>query len=46
MSEQKSPRTRLEQLLRQRHVTLEEFRKQYQRVDHVVLSPDPPSLIV
>jgi hypothetical protein len=31
MMEQESPRTRLEQLLRQRHLTLEEFRKQYQR---------------
>ncbi|MGH3754178.1 MAG: hypothetical protein ACRDRP_16080 [Pseudonocardiaceae bacterium] len=29
--EQEPPRTRLEQLLRQRHVTLEEFRKNYQR---------------
>jgi ribosomal protein L22 len=31
MSEQEPPRTRLEQLLRQQHVTLEEFRKNYQR---------------
>lgn len=31
MIEQEPPRTRLEQLLRQRHVTLEEFRKNYQR---------------
>lgn len=31
MMEQESPRTRLAQLLRQRHLTLEEFRKQYQR---------------
>jgi hypothetical protein len=31
MSEQEPPRTRLAQLLRQRHVTLEEFRKNYQR---------------
>ncbi|MGH3684753.1 MAG: GNAT family N-acetyltransferase [Pseudonocardiaceae bacterium] len=32
------PRTRLEQLLRQRHVTLEEFRKQYQRTAGTPLS--------
>jgi hypothetical protein len=31
MVEQESARTRLEQLLRQRHLTLQEFRKQYQR---------------
>ncbi|MGH3772226.1 MAG: hypothetical protein ACRDRW_12650 [Pseudonocardiaceae bacterium] len=31
MVEQAPPRTRLEQLLRQRHLTLEEFRKNYQR---------------
>ncbi|MGH3870168.1 MAG: hypothetical protein ACRDSR_01420 [Pseudonocardiaceae bacterium] len=31
MIEQEPPRTRLEQLLRQQHVTLEEFRKNYQR---------------
>ncbi|MGH3900826.1 MAG: hypothetical protein ACRDTA_21800 [Pseudonocardiaceae bacterium] len=31
MSEQEPPRTRLAQLLRQQHVTLEEFRKNYQR---------------
>ena len=31
MVEHEPPRTRLEQLLRQRHVTLEEFRKNYQR---------------
>ncbi|MGH3707536.1 MAG: hypothetical protein ACRDRQ_05410 [Pseudonocardiaceae bacterium] len=31
MIEEKPPRTRLEQLLRQRHLTLEEFRKNYQR---------------
>jgi hypothetical protein len=31
MVEHETPRTRLEQLLRQRHVTLEEFRKNYQR---------------
>jgi tetratricopeptide (TPR) repeat protein len=33
-----APRTRLEQLLRQRHVTLEEFRKRYRRVAGVELS--------
>jgi hypothetical protein len=39
MIEQEPPRTRLEQLLRQRHVTLEEFRKNYQRAaDGTVLS--------
>jgi hypothetical protein len=31
MVEHEAPRTRLEQLLRQQHVTLEEFRKNYQR---------------
>ncbi|MGH3867607.1 MAG: hypothetical protein ACRDQ4_16010 [Pseudonocardiaceae bacterium] len=31
MVEHESSRTRLEQVLRQRHLTLEEFRKQYQR---------------
>ncbi|MGH3870159.1 MAG: hypothetical protein ACRDSR_01370 [Pseudonocardiaceae bacterium] len=31
MSEQEPPRTRLEQLLRQQHLTLEQFRKDYQR---------------
>ncbi|MGH3831863.1 MAG: hypothetical protein ACRDRS_15690 [Pseudonocardiaceae bacterium] len=31
MTEQEQPRTRLAQLLRQQHVTLEEFRKNYQR---------------
>ncbi len=31
MAEHVAPRTRLEQLLRQQHVTLEEFRKNYQR---------------
>jgi len=31
MAEYETPRTRLEQLLRQQHVTLEEFRKNYQR---------------
>ena len=31
MVEHETPRTRLEQLLRQQHVTLEEFRKNYQR---------------
>ncbi|MGB6165783.1 MAG: hypothetical protein WCF33_14020 [Pseudonocardiaceae bacterium] len=38
MAEQESPRTRLEQLLRQRHITLEEFRKRYQRTAGVALS--------
>jgi hypothetical protein len=39
MVEHATPRTRLEQLLRQRHVTLEEFRKNYQRAtDGTVLS--------
>ena len=38
MAEQHSPRTRLEQLLRQRHVTLEEFRKHYQRIAGTTLS--------
>lgn len=38
MAEQESPRTRLEQLLRQRHVTLEEFRKHYQRMAGIALS--------
>ncbi len=31
MIEQEPPRTRLEQLLRQQHITLEEFRKNYQQ---------------
>lgn len=31
MIERQPPRTRLEQLLRQRHLTLEQFRKNYQR---------------
>ncbi|MGH3885135.1 MAG: hypothetical protein ACRDSZ_00970 [Pseudonocardiaceae bacterium] len=31
MIEQEPPRTRLAQLLRQQHLTLEEFRKNYQR---------------
>ncbi|MGH3870465.1 MAG: hypothetical protein ACRDSR_02955 [Pseudonocardiaceae bacterium] len=31
MSAQELPRTRLEQVLRQRHLTLEEFRRRYQR---------------
>ena len=31
MSEQEVPRTRLEQVLRQRYLTMEEFRRQYQR---------------
>jgi hypothetical protein len=38
MIEREPPRTRLEQLLRQRHVTLEEFRKNYQRVAKTELS--------
>jgi hypothetical protein len=38
MVEQEPPRTRLEQLLRQRHVTLEEFRKNYQRAAKTELS--------
>ncbi len=38
MIEQEPPRTRLEQLLRQRHVTLEEFRKNYQRAAKTELS--------
>ncbi len=38
MADQESPRTRLEQLLRQRHVTLEEFRKDYQRTAGTPLS--------
>ena len=38
MVEQESPRTRLEQLLRQRHVTLEEFRKRYYRAAGTELS--------
>lgn len=38
MIEQESPRTRLEQLLRQRHVTLEEFRKSYQQAAGTPLS--------
>ena len=38
MIEQEPPRTRLGQLLRQRHVTLEEFRKNYQRAAKTELS--------
>ncbi|MGH3865305.1 MAG: hypothetical protein ACRDQ4_04040 [Pseudonocardiaceae bacterium] len=38
MIEQTPPRTRLEQLLRQRHLTLEEFRKNYQRTAKTALS--------
>ncbi|MEO7193978.1 MAG: hypothetical protein ABIZ05_04025 [Pseudonocardiaceae bacterium] len=38
MAERESPRTRLEQLLRQRHVTLEEFRKRYQETAGIELS--------
>ena len=36
--EEKLPRTRLEQLLRQRHLTLEEFRKLYNRIADVDVS--------
>ncbi|MGH3904901.1 MAG: hypothetical protein ACRDTE_12030 [Pseudonocardiaceae bacterium] len=38
MGEQRSPRTRLEQVLRQRHVTLDEFRRDYNRAGEAVLS--------
>jgi hypothetical protein len=38
VSEEKLPRTRLEQLLRQRHLTLEEFRKLYNRIADVDVS--------
>jgi hypothetical protein len=38
MTEQKVPRTRLEQVLRQRHLTLEEFRKNYNRTADVDVS--------
>jgi hypothetical protein len=38
MTEHEPPRTRLEQLLRQQHVTLEEFRKNYQRTAKTELS--------
>ncbi|MGH4011657.1 MAG: hypothetical protein ACRDTH_26415 [Pseudonocardiaceae bacterium] len=38
MTEQKAPRTRLEQVLRQRHLTLEEFRKNYNRTADADLS--------
>ena len=38
MAEQQSPRTRLEQLLRQRRVTLEKFRKQYHQTSGTELS--------
>ncbi|MGH3800762.1 MAG: hypothetical protein ACRDTD_11610 [Pseudonocardiaceae bacterium] len=38
MSEQKMPRTRLEQLLRQRHLTLEKFRKNDNRAADADLS--------
>ena len=38
MIEDKLPRTRLEQLLRQRHLTLEEFVKRYNRIADVDLS--------
>ncbi|MCA1675254.1 MAG: hypothetical protein LC799_24710 [Actinobacteria bacterium] len=32
MTEHEAPRTRLEQLLRQQHLTVEEFRRKYERV--------------
>lgn len=38
MVEHEQSRTRLEQLLRQRHLTLEEFRKQYERTSDTLLS--------
>lgn len=38
MAEQKTPRTRLEQLLRQRHLTLEQFRKNFNRTSDADLS--------
>ncbi|MGH3810223.1 MAG: hypothetical protein ACRDRU_27095 [Pseudonocardiaceae bacterium] len=38
MMEEKLPRTRLEQLLRQRHLTVEEFRKLYNRISHADVS--------
>jgi hypothetical protein len=38
MARQEPPRTRLEQLLRQRHVTMAEFRKRYQRTTGIALS--------
>jgi hypothetical protein len=38
MTEQKAPRTRLEQVLRQRHLTLEQFRKDYNRTADVDVS--------
>ncbi|MGH3913398.1 MAG: hypothetical protein ACRDTC_08310 [Pseudonocardiaceae bacterium] len=38
MIERKLFRTRLEQVLRQRHLTLEEFRKRYERVAKTELS--------
>ncbi|MCA1676298.1 MAG: hypothetical protein LC799_30355, partial [Actinobacteria bacterium] len=38
MAEQKAPRTRLEQVLRQRHLTLEQFRKNYNRTSDTDLS--------
>lgn len=38
MTEQKTPRTRLEQVLRQRHLTLEQFRKNFNRTSDADLS--------
>lgn len=38
MVEHEQSRTRLEQLLRQRHLTLEEFRRQYERTSGTLLS--------
>lgn len=38
MSEPSPPRTRLEQILRQRHLTLEEFRRRYERASDTELS--------
>lgn len=38
MGDQSPPRTRLEQILRQRHLTLEEFRRRYERASGAELS--------
>lgn len=38
-SDEDAPRTRLEQVLRQRHLTIEEFRRRYERVANAELSP-------
>jgi hypothetical protein len=38
LGEQSQPRTRLEQILRQRHLTLEEFRRRYERAAGAELS--------